>query len=481
MNYNLLDENWIPVLYRDGRWGHVGIRKALEDASQIRNIAASNPMDRLAILRFLLALLYWCKGNPPGQAGPLSDDSFPSEWFSRLDTDRDYFNLLGEGKRFCQTSVAKRFRPVTDLLQEIPTGNNFWHFRHSIDHEDGLCLPCCAMGLLRLPLFSVSGLRDLNAGINGTPPVYVVHWGVSLLDALRANWAPCAELGLPAWVSPDIHLTPDDDVPLLTGLTMLSRRVWLQDPEPKGGCVACGGEKTAIVRACEFQTAGRQANERWTDPHVVYLDGTHRKSLKAPDLTAPRKFSMDRPWPDLLCRLLEVKSLGCGSKPRSLLVVGFATNKAKNVDVWERIIHAPPPESNLEKAASSIRRWQKENSALGSQLARSRVENAPKTEREGRVKRRGNDGRAAISTIRPHVEGIVSADVGKLLAGDDAAWEQAAQEYSPMMEAIAGALSPGFTTKAIVGRNRIANVLPNMRTAKTKAPTHPKGKKGGGQ
>jgi hypothetical protein len=50
MNYNLLDEKWIPVLYRDGRWDRVGIRKALEDAGKIRQVAASNPMDSVALL-----------------------------------------------------------------------------------------------------------------------------------------------------------------------------------------------------------------------------------------------------------------------------------------------------------------------------------------------------------------------------------------------------------------------------------------------
>ena len=40
MTYNLLDEKWIPVLYRDGKWDCVGIRKALEGAGRIRQIAA---------------------------------------------------------------------------------------------------------------------------------------------------------------------------------------------------------------------------------------------------------------------------------------------------------------------------------------------------------------------------------------------------------------------------------------------------------
>lgn len=65
MDYNLLKESWIPVLRKDGNSNRVGIREAFEQAGRIRQIAASNPMDRLAILRFLLALLYWCRGNPP--------------------------------------------------------------------------------------------------------------------------------------------------------------------------------------------------------------------------------------------------------------------------------------------------------------------------------------------------------------------------------------------------------------------------------
>lgn len=47
MCFNLLTEEWIPVLYRDGRWKRVGIRTALEDAGRIRQVGASNPMDQV--------------------------------------------------------------------------------------------------------------------------------------------------------------------------------------------------------------------------------------------------------------------------------------------------------------------------------------------------------------------------------------------------------------------------------------------------
>jgi CRISPR type I-E-associated protein CasA/Cse1 len=465
MNYNLLEEKWIPVLYRNGKWDRIGIRKAFEDAGRIRQIAASNPMDRLAILRFLLALLYWCKGNPSDKANAVPGDSFPADWFSKLDANKDCFNLLGEGKRFYQDRGARRNRAATDLLQEIPTGNNFWHFRHSTDKEDGLCPACCAMGLLRLPLFSVSGLPDLKAGINGKPPVYVVPWGMSLLDTLCANWVTRVQLGDPAWVQPTMRPTPDEVVPLLTGLTLLSRRVWLHEPSaPPGMCNGCGAKEQALIRTCEFQTAGKQENDLWDDPQVVYLDKTPRKAAKALDLTAAGKFRMDRPWPDLLARVIETGKFGAGDKPISLLVVGFATDQAKNIDVWERTIAVPPEASIHNMSASLIQQWRKEGWRL-----EKRIE---------RIVRSKVEGAAAIAAIRPHVEGRVSAKAGDLLARDDDAWEEAACEYRPMMEMIAKSLSPGFTTATVQRRQQIARITPDMRP-RTEVDKKPGRKKGG--
>jgi CRISPR type I-E-associated protein CasA/Cse1 len=460
MNYSLLVEPWIPVLWSDGKCGRVGINDALVRASCIRQIAASNPMDRVAIVRFLLALLYWCKGNPPDKGSAITGSAFPAEWFSKLDDNKDCFNLLGEGRRFYQDRDAQRSRAATDLIQEIPTGNNFWHFRHSIDQEDGLCPACCAMGLLRLPLFSVSGLPDLKSGINGTPPLYVVPCGRSLLETLQANWATYTDLGEPTWVRPDIRITPGQDVPLLTGLTLLSRRVWLHDLEQPGSCVGCGAE-TALIRKCMFQSAGAQKNDRWNDPHVVYSEEMPRKASKAADLTAAGKFRMDRPWPYLLAGIAKTGKFAPWDKPTSLMVVGFATDQAKNIDVWERNLAVPSTESTQGTAASLMQQWHREGGWLEKRIARSKIAGA-----------------AAIAAVRPHVEGRVSARAGELMAGTDEAWDRAAAEYRPMMEAIARSLSPGFTTAAVQRRREIADVLPDMRP-RTESAKKPGRKKGG--
>ncbi len=469
MNYNLLEERWIPVLWTDGEYGRVGIRTALTKAGRIRQIAASNPMDRVAILRFLLAVLYWCKGNPPGNVDASSGDSFPADWFRKLDDHKDCFNLLGEGARFYQDRAARRSRTVTDLLQEIPTGNNFWHFRHSTDKVDGLCPACCAVGLLRLPLFSVSGLPDLKAGINGTPPVYVIPRGISLLATLRANWMSRVPLGVPAWIQPDIRPSPGQEVPLLTGLTLLSRRVWLHDPHPPGTCIGCGAKGTVLIRTCEFQTAGSQKTDLWNDPHVVYSGQDIKKASTAQDLTAAGKFRMDRPWPDLLARMIQAGKFGSGDRSTSFLIVGFATDKAKNIDAWERTIGVQSETSIQEMSASLLRQWEKQSAWLARKVK-------PRSKKTGSWKY--VEIASTLAALRPHVEGKVSAKAGELLAGDDAAWEEAALEYRPMMEMIAKSLSPGFTAAALRRRKQIANVLPDMRQKTESAKKSGQGKGG---
>ncbi len=464
MKYNLLEEKWIPVLFKNGTTSRVGIIEALINASQIRQIAASNPMDRVAVLRFLLALLYWCKGDPPDKP---TRNSFPKDWFEKLKDNKDCFNLLGAGKRFYQDCKARRTRPVTDLIQEVPAGNNFWHFRHSTDKADGLCSVCCALGLLRLPLFSVSGLSgpgepNLMAGINGVPPVYVVPWGKSLFDILLVNWTECTNIGEPSWNHTSPLLNDDDDIPLLVGLTLLPRKVWLHEPDSTSEfCIGCG-RREPLIKAIEFQTAGKQENVKWNDPHVVYVEGNKRRSLRAEDLTRAGRFRMDRSCPDLLARIVEASST-----VTSLLIVGFATNKAKNIDVWERFVELPR-ESNK---STFFQQWQDRAKGIEAWLRKII---------RGKRKPRKNDIQVAVSAIfgiRPHVESEVSENAGVLLTAGGDAWEQASRAYSPLMAAVAKSLSPGFTASAVQRRKQIAGVRPDIRE-QTKEPGKSR-KKGG--
>ena len=435
MGFNLLDEPWIPVLYRNGNWTRVGVVAALADAAEIREIAASNPMDRVAILRFLLGLVYWCKGNPRPENGSDSFDLSSSEMLSRY---REQFNIFSSSNRVFQVQTAKRPRPASDLLQELPTGNNFWHFRHSLDDKDGLCAACCALGLLRLPLFSVSGLPDLKAGINGTPPVYAIPYGLTLEQTLKLNWLPRQAIGEPSWVNPE--LPTSGEIPLLPGLTSLSRRVWLHSPILKGEtCVNCG-VPGPLVYKCEFQSAGSLKSDDWCDPHVVYQMSSKRKAMVAPDLTASGRFRLDKPWAELLSQLVEQNMVPESSGSVWLQIVGFATDKAKNIDVWERTFQFG--EGEALPSPDRVRAWDKDGRQLEKRLCRSQ-----------------GLGRAVTAACRPHVESVVSNSGSDYLLTDDMPQCDASSRYNFLLAASAHSLTPGVSAEAVQERRRVKSLM----------------------
>ena len=483
MGYNLLEEAWIPVLYLDGRWGHVGIRGALERASRIRLIAASNPMDRLAIFRFLLALLYWCRGNPPTdkQVAP-KELSFPAEWFAKLDANKGCFDLLSAGKRFYQYRKSEstdggRKLSASYLIHEIPTGTNFWHFRHASDSVDGLCSACCAMGLLRLPLFATSGGCGKPPGINAKPPVYAVPWGRSLAATLRLSWREVSLLGTPAWEKPDLKLPDQGEIPLLTGLTWLPRQVWLDNPEQSGAtCIACG-RKERLIRRCVFagigsmKTSDNEPGRVWRDPHAVYVTEADGKlaSLHARDASEAHDAAGGQ-WSEIMAGAVRTQKEH--AETDGLWIVGFAT--VKNDKYIEAVEWTIPFSHVSPEAAQKIEQWQKEGRKLIQSLART-------------SRRPGDKGPARkhveippmVFALRPNVENRVSARAGDLLSASDDAWEEAAHEYRPMMEAVAKSLSPGFTTAALAQRRRVAMVMPSMKP-KAESPTKSRRKPRGG-
>lgn len=478
--YNLLDKQWIPVLYRDGRYERVGIRTALEEAGQIRQIAASNPMDRVAILRFLLALLYWCEGNPPNDVARNLPDSFPSDWFSKLEANRECFNLLGEGQRFYQNDAYKTKPPehtTNYLIHEVPSGTNKWHFRHSTDGVDGLCPACCAMGLIRLPAFATSGGKGMSAdsgkspGINAKPPLYVLPIGESLASTLWMSWRRTeSEMGTPAWEDPKAQLPRKGEVPLLTGLTWLPRSVWLGQPQrPESTCIACG-RKTDVIRRCVFDGKGSSKAEArvWRDPHVIYTTTRKRDitSLHARDALDASDAAAGQ-WAGIVAGLLESGVMGNGCQ---VWVVGFSTvQNDKYLEAMEHAVSLPCLPSQIHETVGRIERWQEESARLARKCW-------PPHEKES--SRKHVEIPSTLAAIHSDIEGRVSAKADRLVSGNDDAWEQAANEYRPMMNGVGKSLSPGFTTVAVQWRRQIAGVMPDMQVTRKKV-EKPRRKKGG--
>lgn len=456
LEYNLIEKQWIPVLWTDGRVGRVGIREALTKSGQIRQIAASNPMDRVAILRFLLAVLYWCKENPPEDIDVTKLDSFPPDWFAKLDGHKEWFNLFGDGKRFYQChSEAQKKLSANYLVQEIPTGTNMWHFRHSIDNRNGLCPACCATGLLRLPLFATSGGRGKPPGINSKPPIYAIPLGLSLAQTLILSWRHKSVFGTPSWEKPDQRIPKTGEVPFLTGLTWLPRRVWLDTPDKnESTCISCG-RKEQLIRQCVFAGIGStKANEEepkriWQDPHVIYDTNSKGEtlSLHANDVLGASDVAAGQ-WARILSGI--IRNYEMLRFVNRIWIVGFATvQNDKYLEAMEWVLPPLPSSLNIIASSGQIEQWQKEGRDLRKRVGRSRTIRI-----------------AAISGIRPHVEGRVSSRISELLAGGDDVWSQAAFEYQPMIKAISKSISPGFTTAAVERRQQIEKIMPDMRPRK---------------
>ncbi|HUW60889.1 MAG TPA: type I-E CRISPR-associated protein Cse1/CasA [Candidatus Bathyarchaeia archaeon] len=463
-SYNLLSQNWIPVLYHNGDFKRVGILKAFQDAHRIRQVAASNPMDRLAILRFLLALLYWCKGNPANgpQAAPY--EPFPPDWFLKLEQNKECFDLFGETRRFYQYKkpVGEDKRLTANyLVHEVPTGTNAWHFRHSTDEVNGLCRACCAMGLLRLPAFATSGGRGKPPGINSKPPLYVIPLRGSLAATVRLSWRPVGPLGTPAWEKPDVQLPGIGEVPLLTGLTWLPRRVWLDSPAERAEtCISCGRSERLILRTV-FAPIGSTKTEEgepvraWCDPHVIYgmsakgeISSLHaRDALGAPDAAAGQ-------WANILAGLLRKGQTGNASP---CWIVGFST--VQNDKYLEAVECQIPcdidqaPQEQRDECLNNLEQWRKGKWGFAKNLG---------SDNEKGERREHREITSMLASIGPHVEKQVSEKSGSLIAGGETAWQEAAKAFRPMMRLAAQSLSPGFTIQAARIRKRIANAMPNM-------------------
>jgi len=465
MNFNLLDEPWIPVLYSDGRAERVGIRDAFANAGSIRQIATSNPMDNVALIRFLVALLYWCKGSPPDDERAALGGPLPTDWFSKLNDNKDCFNLLGEGKRFYQEDAYKGIRAehtTNYLIHEVPSGTNKWHFRHSTDNMNGLCPACCAMGLIRLPVFATSGGQGMtpdsgkSPGINAKPPLYLLHVGISLAATLRLSWRKITlTTGTPEWETPRLQLPKSGEVTLMTGLTWIPRRVWLDNPEElTSACIACGRQER-VIRRCVFDGKGSARTEGriWRDPFVLYAGSAKGDviSLHASDALGASDAAAGQ-WSKIVAGVLGAQ----GTNDRnSLRVVGFSTvQNDKYLEAMEYLVPPPFAPQQDQESKAKFERWQKEGTSLVRKLQ-------PTNEKKS--SRKHVEIPPALASIRPHVEARVSTKVGELIAGTDEAWQGAAAEYRQMMRAMARSLSPGFTTAAVHRRRQIAKLLPDMR------------------
>lgn len=355
MSYNLLEEEWIPILGSDGKASRVGIKEALTEAGRIRQIAASNPMDRVAILRFLLAVLHWCKPNlTEAERAKFNDHkSIPDQWLEKLGTENnpnEAFNLLGDTVRFYQDRGLRgqsNMRPIGDLLQEFPTETKIAHFRHVRDKNYGLCPACCAMGVVRFCTFGNYAGKGYTSHVNGPAPAYAIAQGETLLQTLLLNWPmQAAQKREPPWLCDRAPSQKDLDPP--TVFAWRSRRLWLGDLEKSGQPCSYCGQLVPLIKQLAFTggwpppfaSKGKQKKFWDQDPHLIFEARKKRKDESDEDL--------DEAHADALA-----SNDSLNTKPTESTTIGFPRVGARvvaHVRFWRRALAAVRSHSAATKA-----------------------------------------------------------------------------------------------------------------------------------
>jgi len=307
--YNLLEENWIPVLYTNGTTGRIGIWHALAEAGKIRQLAASNPMDRVSLLRFLLAVLMWCKEDAKSSLEALNkkNTDIPEEWLDKLKNNKDAFNLLGDGKRFYQTkpekeepiySESEKEKPVCILLYEFPGEESVNHMRHVVyDNKSyGFCPACCAMGILRFSVWAPAN-RYFSASVNPSSAAYALIEGKNLFQILCVNLPETnPQFEQAPWLSDKKPDSPD----AVAMLAWRPRKLWLNVAENVGPCEYCGQTET-LIKTLHFKTGwptpvttGTQGNEM-TIKKLTKNPTKEERSQIDPQYTQNKKFWHEDP------------------------------------------------------------------------------------------------------------------------------------------------------------------------------------------
>lgn len=199
LNYNLVDEQWIPCLRIDGKTDYLSIREVLDRSKEIVEITEQSPLVVASLHRFLLAVLE--RSLNIVRSNDLKRIWLEGNWDRRrveayLDHWHDRFNLFDTQRPFYQSPGFREGKPVTisKLFNEMSAGNNTVLFDHRFDNvERRIGAAEVARGLVAAQAFALGGGKSATINLVHAPLVgkaMVMLRGRSLFETLSMNLLP---------------------------------------------------------------------------------------------------------------------------------------------------------------------------------------------------------------------------------------------------------------------------------------------------
>ena len=343
--FDLLESPWIPCIGADGRLVELGLRDALVQAHELREIHGESPLVTAALHRLLLAVLHrvfgpasykeWGRLWETGRWDPARLDDYLDRW-------RDRFDLFHPERPFYQAPDDRvRPKPLNRLVHEIAHGNNTTLFDHHIEEKNFALTPAqAARALVALQCFGLAGLSGLPQKYTDGPcarGVLFLVQGENLFQTLALNLVRYPDGtdqpdDRPVWEASDPFL-PERTRPLgrLDLFTWQNRRILLYPEEMDGSTVVRQMTEAPALRLDadvldpmkHYSRDERRGPRllRFHEGRALWRDSVALLQLRTPGYHPPRAFS----W------LAELVDEGCLDlyQTRRYLALGMDSDQAK--------------------------------------------------------------------------------------------------------------------------------------------------------
>ncbi|WP_272700020.1 type I-E CRISPR-associated protein Cse1/CasA [Desulfovibrio sp. Fe33] len=298
MEYNLMNEPWLPAIFGDGRTEWIRPWEIVGDDPPVA-LNPQRPDFRAALMEFLVGLLQTAfapesmKARDELLKNPPDRETLRSAFTAHA----PYFNLFGERPRFMQDlTMSDADKPVRNgvgaLLIEQPGAITLRENKDLFIKRGQLktlCPACAAAALHTLQAFAPSGGRGNRTSMRGGGPLSTLAVGKTLWESLWLNVSPSkGEPNFKAapgddelktrvypWMSPtrtsdkNEQVHPDDMHPLHAFWGM-PRRIVLRETDATAPCDICGRTHPVAVREFLSRPNGYNYGPEWVHPLTPY-------------------------------------------------------------------------------------------------------------------------------------------------------------------------------------------------------------------
>lgn len=257
MEFNLVDEKWIPCLMlKENRAEELSLRETLTNAHRICEIFDNSPLVTISLHRLLLAILH--RNFGPASFGKWQELWKQKQWNTEklnqyFDEWKHRFDLFDEERPFYQTTIIKsgkgeevKNKPVSALAQEMAGGNNATLFDHNSESSGKSFSPAETVRyLIATQAYSLGGGNSYPFNFsqaNLSKGITFLAIGENLFETLALNLVPYNQErpfphsdktdDLPIWEQDELeepNAKGTDTKGYLDYLTWQSRKIKLED------------------------------------------------------------------------------------------------------------------------------------------------------------------------------------------------------------------------------------------------------------